>query len=301
MTEEEDQENGIIINNNNEDNNNLDTNSLVNDKQEKQENGRCNSVSHFIYFLMVPTTIYSPWYPKRKSINWFRVSYLLMFTFTIGYFNLKLVRHYHPAMSMKQIPLPILIQLLFYSSGLHSVFILLIDLFAMWLHCWNNVYAEILLFGDRRFYGDFYSQTNIADYFLKWNYLFQNWLYRYIYKPVRIMTENRILGGLAASFFSGFVLHDYLVWASIGFLSPGYSIAFPVFVVLFGNLFKTLPGSPVTFYNFIPFQLMIVLQGAYMALISIEFFVRKYCDSSSHSLSLLNMVIPKSIECLKLA
>lgn len=52
------------------------------------------------------------------------------------------------------------------------------------LHCWMNLWAELLLFGDRKFYEDWWNSTNYGMYYRKWNIVVNDFIYAYVYSNI---------------------------------------------------------------------------------------------------------------------
>lgn len=51
------------------------------------------------------------------------------------------------------------------------------------LHCWLNAFAEMLRFGDRLFYNDWWNSSDFGSYYRKWNIVVHQWLRIYIFEP----------------------------------------------------------------------------------------------------------------------
>lgn len=52
-------------------------------------------------------------------------------------------------------------------------------------HAQCNIVAEILKFGDRRFYDDWWNAKTFSEYWRLWNKPVHNWLVKHIYNPLR--------------------------------------------------------------------------------------------------------------------
>ena len=76
------------------------------------------------------------------------------------------------------------------------------------LHCWQNIWGELLYFGDRTFYKNFFAVGNMYSMFNKWNFLIHSWIVTYLYKPCIKYTNNTIIAAFY-SFFVSFIFHDY--------------------------------------------------------------------------------------------
>eukprot|EP00455_Lapot_gusevi_P039360 TRINITY_DN4412_c0_g1_i3.p1 TRINITY_DN4412_c0_g1~~TRINITY_DN4412_c0_g1_i3.p1 ORF type:complete len:228 (+),score=58.30 TRINITY_DN4412_c0_g1_i3:94-777(+) len=88
---------------------------------------------------------------------------------------------------------------------------------AIWLlmfyglfHSFLNLTAELLCFGDRLFYKDWWNATNLEEYWKLWNLPVHNFLVRHLYTPT---LKAGLPKGAALSlvFFFSAVLHEVLV------------------------------------------------------------------------------------------
>ena len=50
------------------------------------------------------------------------------------------------------------------------------------LHCWLNAWAEMLRFGDRMFYKDWWNSVTFSGYYRNWNLVVHDWLFSYVYQ-----------------------------------------------------------------------------------------------------------------------
>lgn len=51
-------------------------------------------------------------------------------------------------------------------------------------HCWLNILGELLRFGDRGFYREWWNATTIDQYWRLWNIPVHKWLARHVYFPM---------------------------------------------------------------------------------------------------------------------
>ena len=98
-------------------------------------------------------------------------------------------------------------------------------IFYGFLHCWHNLFAELLRFGDRQFYTNWWSSTSISQYFRTWNIIVQDWLYFYIYLPIIRLTRNKTLSNYAVMLLSA-IFHEYIIAGSMGFVFPVLFLSF---------------------------------------------------------------------------
>lgn len=97
-------------------------------------------------------------------------------------------------------------------------------LFYCVFHSYLNLFAELTMFADRRFYADWWNADNLAEYWRKWNQPIHNWLGRHVYYPLRrrkLATSHCIL----FSFTLSAVFHEYIM---AGILSQVNFVAFTI-------------------------------------------------------------------------
>lgn len=88
------------------------------------------------------------------------------------------------------------------------------------LHVVQNLFAELLRFGDRLFYEDWWTCTGFIRFFRSWNILVSDWLYTYVYKDVyELLIPNKTLAKLSVFLISAFV-HEWVMWNAIGSFLP---------------------------------------------------------------------------------
>jgi len=108
--------------------------------------------------------------------------------------------------------------------------------FFYWLfHSSLNVLAEILRFGDRNFYRDWWNSDSIESFWQKWNIPVHRWCVRHLYKPLLRRGFSRSFASVIVFFLSAF-FHEFLVsvplnmfrlWSFMGMLGQipmGYVI-----------------------------------------------------------------------------
>ena len=82
------------------------------------------------------------------------------------------------------------------------------------------VKLEMLLFGDRIFYTDWWNSTTFNMYYRKWNILVQDWLYNYIYKDIfELLGRRKVYANFGVIFISG-IVHEYILSFVFGFFYP---------------------------------------------------------------------------------
>ncbi|CAH8870169.1 unnamed protein product [Trichobilharzia szidati] len=98
--------------------------------------------------------------------------------------------------------------------------------FYLFFHSLLNVIGEILYFGDRFFYSDWWNAESIPEFWSKWNIPVHRFARRHIYIPLLKMGLSRFHASLVVFFVSAF-FHEILVsiplkmprfWAFLGML-----------------------------------------------------------------------------------
>eukprot|EP00347_Sterkiella_histriomuscorum_P005011 403358242 len=90
-----------------------------------------------------------------------------------------------------------------------SAYLWLIGFYAMF-HCYLNMWGEITMFADRRFYSDFWNAGDLSEYWRKWNFPVHSFLIRHVYFPMRRRKVNKQLA-LFMTFFVSAAAHEYVI------------------------------------------------------------------------------------------
>ncbi|XP_017309961.1 diacylglycerol O-acyltransferase 1a [Ictalurus punctatus] len=101
-------------------------------------------------------------------------------------------------------------------------------IFFYWLfHSSMNFVAELMQFGDREFYRDWWNSETVPYFWSNWNIPVHKWCLRHFYKPMLRRGLNRLTAQIAVFFLSAF-FHEYLVsvplkmfrlWAFMGMMA----------------------------------------------------------------------------------
>uniref|UniRef100_G3P2L8 O-acyltransferase n=1 Tax=Gasterosteus aculeatus aculeatus TaxID=481459 RepID=G3P2L8_GASAC len=94
-------------------------------------------------------------------------------------------------------------------------------------HSSMNFTAELLCFGDRQFYNDWWNSETVTHFWQNWNIPVHKWCIRHFYKPLLRKGFSKIVSQSAVFFLSAF-FHEYLVsvplrmfrlWAFMGMMA----------------------------------------------------------------------------------
>ncbi|XP_022901410.1 sterol O-acyltransferase 1-like [Onthophagus taurus] len=195
--------------------------------------------SHYIYFLFVPTLIYRHKYPRTKSINWNTAIHcflevivcIWLQSYTMDYF---FVKKFETIGIIKHDWSYVIIVIL---EGAIGGFLLVVLLCYQLLHNWMNGFAEILKFGDRKFYDDWWTATNFQTFFRKWNIIVQDWLYEYIYKDFseKVTVNNKVIPKIMVFLVSA-IVHEYILTVITQQFFPFLFVNFFIFGMIFSFL-----------------------------------------------------------------
>ena len=172
------------------------------------------TIRNLCYFWWAPTLVYQPVYPRTTHIRWLfvlkRLSEVLLLCIVIW-------------IASAQYAVPLLSNSLDAISTLNLAGILerTLKLSTISLVCWLagffalfqsflNALAEIMRFGDREFYGDWWNSSNVRSYWTSWNKPVTHFMKRHIYSPMVGRGMNSTLAQIITFLFSG-ILHELLV------------------------------------------------------------------------------------------
>lgn len=286
------------------------SNNTINDKNDKNTNRNINNnpnshpdikilsfkeeLKRFTFFFFCPSLIYRDSYPRIQHIRWkYLFANIFNFLSCIMFLYILLKYNIEPFMNNFTVSKYFsLIQFIYdsLSLALPGICFLVVGFF-MFLHSWMNIFAEILRYGDRRFYEDWWTSTNFEVYYRKWNMVVHEWLYYYIYNDVIRFSLGRINRNYAkyCVFFISVVIHEVVVMYYIKFFYPVLSLFFggP------GILFTYIKTKNKKFNTMIWLKLYLGL-GLIMALLLREFTARRKFEGIE-LISSCHHIIPRSI------
>lgn len=187
---------------------------------DEQKDPPLPSKGQFAYFLFAPTLIYKDSYPRAQSTDYLRVlAFLVQFLISI-FIVFSCVRHLiQPAfrnVGLEPLSFTKLIAHTFQCFLIGKVFLMM--LFYGFLHCYLNMWAELLKFGDRLFYKDWWNSTSFSHFLRTWNVVVHDFIYQYVYIDLVLLT-NRSVATFGVIVTSA-LIHEYIIAVSIGFFYP---------------------------------------------------------------------------------
>ncbi|CAL1265700.1 unnamed protein product [Larinioides sclopetarius] len=182
------------------------------------------------YFLFAPTLCYELNFPRSSRIRKrFLIKRVLEMIFLLQLILCLIQQWIVPTINNSLKPL----EEMDYSRMLERLLKLAIPNHFIWLlffywyfHSSLNAVAEILRFGDRYFYNDWWNSENVQYFWRNWNIPVHQWCVRHLYIPLRNWGYSKQVASTAVFLLSAF-FHEYLVsvplkmfraWAFLGML-----------------------------------------------------------------------------------
>ncbi|KAF2734768.1 hypothetical protein EJ04DRAFT_436271 [Polyplosphaeria fusca] len=166
------------------------------------------------YFWWAPTLIYQPVYPRTSHIRWGFVFRRLLEL--VGLSIVIWIASAQYAAPLLQNSLDKVLVLDFISIAERvmklstiSVFCWLCGFFALFQSALNAL-AEVMRFGDREFYGDWWNVSSVRTYWTSWNKPVTNFMRRHIYSPLVGRGWHPAAAQITVFIISG-ILHELLV------------------------------------------------------------------------------------------
>ncbi|TPX60545.1 diacylglycerol O-acyltransferase [Powellomyces hirtus] len=171
--------------------------------------------SNLAYFIFAPTLCYQPSFPRTTR---FRKTFFAkrLLEFSVGIAAMYLLGGQYAAPTLRN-SLAALDNLDFVhlfervlKLSVVSVVIWLL-MFYSFFHCALNMLAEIMRFGDRRFYLQWWNAKDIAEYWRLWNTPVHNWGKRHIYMPLIVTYKVSPTVASIGVFTISALLHELLI------------------------------------------------------------------------------------------
>ncbi len=172
------------------------------------------TIRDLLYFWWAPTLVYQPVYPRTTHIRWMFV--LKRFLEVIGltvFIWVATAQYAAPVLrnsldKMAVLDVTSILERMMKLSTI-SLIIWLAGFFALF-QSFLNALAELLCFGDRNFYEDWWNSTNMRDYWSSWNKPVYHFMRRHVFSPLIGRGWSVQAAGAMVFVFSGF-LHELAV------------------------------------------------------------------------------------------
>ncbi|KAL8721536.1 MAG: hypothetical protein Q9225_001790 [Loekoesia sp. 1 TL-2023] len=172
------------------------------------------TISNLAYFWWAPTLVYQPVYPRSPSIRYIFIAKRLAETFGLSIFIwLASAQYAAPVLrnslnKLQSMDLPSILERLMKLSTI-SLIIWLAGFFAIFQSVLNAL-AEIMRFGDREFYTEWWNSPSVGNYWRTWNKPVYHFMRRHIYSPLVGRGYSSGFASTMVFVFSGF-LHELMV------------------------------------------------------------------------------------------
>ncbi|XP_036129401.1 sterol O-acyltransferase 1 isoform X2 [Molossus molossus] len=269
---------------------------VLNSAKQKSGTVPVPTVNQYLYFLFAPTLIYRDSYPRTPTVRWGYVA--MQFAQVFGclfYMNYAFERLCVPLFrNIKQEPFSARVLVLcVFNSILPGVLGLLLTFFAF-LHCWLNAFAEMLRFGDRMFYKDWWNSTSYSNYYRTWNVVVHDWLYYYAYKDfLWFFTKRFRSAAMLAVFAVSAVVHEYILAVTLNFFYPVLFILFMFFGMAFNFIVNDSRKRPI--WNVMMWTSLFAGQGVIVCFYCQEWYARQHCPLKNPTF--LDYIQPRSWTC----
>eukprot|EP00331_Platyophrya_macrostoma_P023723 CAMPEP_0176438170 /NCGR_PEP_ID=MMETSP0127-20121128/19114_1 /TAXON_ID=938130 /ORGANISM="Platyophrya macrostoma, Strain WH" /LENGTH=472 /DNA_ID=CAMNT_0017822049 /DNA_START=290 /DNA_END=1708 /DNA_ORIENTATION=+ len=187
-------------------------------RKHKDDPSKLLDIKHYYYFIMAPTLCFQLSYPRNERIRvvWLAkrvIEAIICLALQAFVFNQYMIPALDNTIPLVEQGLSFkLIERLLKLSvpSLYSWILMFFGTF----HYGLNISAEILRYGDRQFYLEWWNCHNLNEYWRKWNLPVHNWFMRHMYSP---LLKNKVPKELALFlvFFVSAVAHEYIVSAAL--------------------------------------------------------------------------------------
>ena len=172
------------------------------------------TLGNLCYFWWAPTLVYQPVYPRSPAIRWVFVAKRIAEGISLSIFIwLASAQYAAPVLknSLSKIAtmeVASIVERLMKLSTI-SLIIWLAGFFAVFQSILNAL-AEIMRFGDRQFYKDWWNSPSAGTYWRQWNKPVYHFMRRHIYSPLIGRGWSAYTASVMVFVFSG-ILHELLV------------------------------------------------------------------------------------------
>ncbi|KAI9780739.1 MAG: Diacylglycerol O-acyltransferase 1 [Candelina submexicana] len=203
------------------------------------------TLGNLTYFWWAPTLVYQPVYPRSSHIRWAFVIKRVAETLGLSMFIwIASAQYAAPVLrnslnKMATLDITSILERLMKLSTI-SLVIWLAGFFALF-QSFLNALAEVMRFGDREFYTDWWNSPSAGTYWRTWNKPVYHFMRRHIYSPLVGRGWHPHVASALVFLFSG-VLHELLVGIPThNILADGTGVAFAGMIFQLPLIAITLP------------------------------------------------------------
>lgn len=181
------------------------------------------STKDMYYFILAPTLCYELNFPRTEKINLYFLSkrsieFVFFLFIMIASFQQWIVKTVHNSVKpIDEMNYPrIFERLLTLAIPNHLLWLMG---FYMFFHCFLNIIAELLRFGDREFYRAWWNASKLSHFWGDWNVPIHNWCKRHVYLPLVRHNYSKWTSMVIVFFISAF-FHEYIVAVPLKMMKP---------------------------------------------------------------------------------
>ncbi|XP_058130788.1 sterol O-acyltransferase 1-like [Dasypus novemcinctus] len=264
--------------------------------KEKSSTVPIPTVNQYLYFLFAPTLIYRDSYPRTPTVRWSYVAtQFAQFFACIFYLYYIFERLCIPLFrNIKQEPFSARVLVLCFFNSILPGMLILFTVFFCLLHCWLNAFAEMLRFGDRMFYKDWWNSTSFSSYFRTWNVVVHDWLYYYVYKDLLWFLSKKFkFAAMLATFVGSGIVHEYILTVALNFFYPVLFVFFMFFGMTLNFIVNDSRKRPI--WNLMLWISLFLGHGMVVCLYSQEWYAHQHCPLKNPTF--LDYIRPRSWTC----
>ncbi|XP_034948268.1 sterol O-acyltransferase 1 isoform X2 [Chelonus insularis] len=271
---------------------------LSNKPQKENKKFQFPKFSMFSYFLFAPTLIYRDNYPRTKEIRWRYVAShffeVILVVFYVAFMFERFVLPVYKEFGQEPFNLRGFILNTFFNTALPGIIIFLCGFYCL-LHAWMNAFAELMRFGDRIFYKDWWNSGSYDTFYRTWNVVVYDWLYAYIYKDIYeiVVPGNKFFASICVFFISA-LFHEYILSYAFGFFYP---VMFTMFAIFGYILIYLNRNNASRIGNIFMWYSLCTGSGIMISFYAMEYFARINCPG--HENELIDIFVPRSWFCYK--
>jgi len=179
------------------------------------------------YFWLAPTLTYQIAFPRTPRVRWSRAFGIFLGLIACGTLATFLVAQFvtpvlsHLVLELEEtggVYTPHIIVEYWLRLAITNTYLWLL-MFYSYFHLYLNFWAEILRFGDRVFYKDWWNSSEISSYWRLWNMPVHMWLVRHLYFPCIRMRMSKT-NAMFMVFTLSAILHELLVSVPFHMIRP---------------------------------------------------------------------------------
>ncbi|KAL3990885.1 MBOAT membrane-bound O-acyltransferase family protein [Acanthocheilonema viteae] len=259
------------------------------------------TLEQYAYFFFCPSLVFRQIYPRNSNCNWNAVKNyaqeIIIIIYCVDLIFIQMILPPIENVDLTIVQFSTIVSNIFISIIAGALCLLL--LFYGLLHCWLNMFAELLRYSDRQFYLNWWSSKSMAEYYRFWNLVVYEWLYAYIYKDISQLVGGKkgLFAAQTMVFFFSSLFHEY--WFGLA-LRMFYPIIFTLYFI-FGGIFYFISQfiTSKRIWNIAMYTSLLIGTGMFVSLYSQEWYARQRCLPYFQN-SLLDFFIPRHWFCREL-